>query len=219
MIRSKSLRVLQIAFDERLLRLEAIAAGGDWQHLPLDRRMAYVTIECLSAWSIFAREYYLSCAWLRARRISGPPVEPASRLFSDERDAILHSIRILKPPTVYNRAQNSANISARDEPTWHEPSTIMKIYSNLRMSNMNEVSASFSYPTTFFNDCPTIRNFFAHRNMGTAQKVYSLARRPPYSVFIGSAGDLVGTLLPGRTQTLAREWIDDLRLISHDLCL
>ena len=218
MIRSKSLHALHDGLDRRLLRLQKVASGTDWAGVPLDRRIAYATIESLSVWSSFAREYYLSCAWLTARCIGGARVFPGIMPFNSERDAILFAISVLKPPQVYQRASSAGQISPRDEPVWHDNATLVRLWESLSFSNITSVASSFSYPTTFFRHCPPVRNFFAHRNFETAQKVRRLASGSPYLAGTRGAAEFVGTLLPGRQQTLIEEWIDDLRLIGHGLC-
>lgn len=218
MIRSRSLFCLQRNFDERLMRLDRIVSETNIQDPSFDRRIAYAIIECINAWSVFAREYYLSCSLISAKTINGIPVTSTIQRFSSERDAILYSIQHLKP-TLYARASASSSISPRDEPTWHETRTLIVISNQLGWNNLATISSSFSYPTTFFEHCPTVRNFFAHRNKETAAKVVRLASRPPYSATVKSAAEFVGVRLPGRGQTLIEEWIEDLRLVSHGICL
>lgn len=218
MIRSPSLTKLQKSFDKRIQRLEKLTIPPPGGLYPTDRHVSYVIIEALSAWSAFMREYYLSCAWLKAKTLRGNFARPTGITFTSERDAILFAISKLKPPTVLARATAAANISSRDEPTWHDTATIIKLDGALAFTHSGQISYAISYPTSFFRDAPPIRNFFAHRNLSTAKKVDNLARAAPYSHNMVAPHEFVGTCLPYRTQALVAEWMEDLRLISYEIC-
>lgn len=212
MRKSRSLQRLQSAFNYRVVRLERVA-----REVSDDKASAYVAIEALNAWASFARQFYLSCTWLQAITIKGLRATPGGGAFADERQALLFAIQRLKP-NVSARAAAGAKIDARYEPNWHSKDTIIQLSSTLALSNDSSVVAAFSYPTRFFDDAPVVRNFFAHRNMGTADKVRRLARQPPYLLTAETAHDFVRSLLPGRPQTVVAEWLEDLRLVSDEIC-
>lgn len=216
---SPSLKKLQLAFDRRMVRLERIIITNNPGSETFGRNLAYVTIESLNAWSVFCRNLYLSCAWLQAKTINGSLAKPSVISFTAERDAILHAISVLKPGPIYARALASSAISSRDEPTWHEISTLIRLTSNLSLTNSAQINAGLSYPTDFFKQGPIIRNFFAHRNSETAHKVRRMSSSPPYSFAISHPHNFLTQLMPGRPQDIVSEWLEDLRLISHEMCL
>lgn len=216
MRRRQNLRILQQSFDERIVRLIKLlsAIAGTPQ---ADRTIAYAAIEALNAWAIFSREYYLACAMFNARTINGGRSGPLTR-FPDERAALESAIILLKPHLTA-KVTSGAVIEPRDEPTWHETATIVRLGAAMAFQNLAQITSAFSYSTTFFRDCPPIRNFFAHRNKHTADKVANLVRSAPYYSTYTVAFEFLGSLLPGRPQTVLSDWLDDLRLVSHELCL
>jgi hypothetical protein len=83
---------------------------------------------------------------------------------------------------------------------------------------VQHIQSALAYPTTFFADMPTIRNFFAHRNKESAYKVLRLASSKYALGHIKEPHDFLRALLPQRPTTLMLDWIDDLKLIAHAMC-
>jgi hypothetical protein len=214
---SRSLAKLQGSLERRIERLEwaiSLSGGGN---AATDKIVSYVTIEALTAWANFAREFYLSCSWLNAKTSGGVIVQPAVQTFTSERDALLYAISLLKPQ-FYPSAAASLNINSRHEPTWHEASTLTRLSYGLGFNNNSQIIDAFSIQTRFFSDLPTIRNFFAHRNQRTAEKVLSLASRHPYGLTISSPYQFRMSLVPGKPDTILNDWLVDIRLVSQYLC-
>jgi hypothetical protein len=89
---------------------------------------------------------------------------------------------------------------------------------NLALSNGNSVVTALSYPTSFFDDLSTVRNFYAHRSKGTAVKVRSIARKHIATRSIDHPSDLVNLVILGKTQTLVEEWLGDMRQVGFAIC-
>jgi hypothetical protein len=170
--RRTCLNRLNRSFTRRIRQLESIAAqvaGKSGQDI--DRAVAFVTIESLSAWAGFTREFYLSCVLLQPKTISGAHVFHNVSSIVDERSALIHSITVLK-----GLPSRAIRIAPRDEPVWHEKRTLPNLSKSLSFSNDQSVVAGFSYQMMFFDELPTARNFYAHRSQGTAEKVLYLAK-------------------------------------------
>jgi hypothetical protein len=212
MRRRTCLNRLNESFARRTIRLEAIAAqiAGKAGH-DIDRAIAFVTIESLSAWSGFSREFYLSCAFLYPKTIGGRHVAHKQANIVGERDALVHSIQRLKGITARGR------IAPRDEPVWHEKRALPTLSSSLQLSNHNSVLRGFSYPTTFFDDLPPVRNFYAHRSRETAGRVLNVARRYGNPA-VRHPNELINYVQQGRVQTLLQEWLSDMRQIGQAIC-
>jgi hypothetical protein len=196
------------------LQLEAIASkiAGRSGH-DIDRTLAFVTIEALTAWSGFAREFYLSCAFLRPKTMGGQHVSHHNTAIVNERLALLHSIAVLK-----GRTLTAARIAPRDEPVWHEKRALASLSKSLVFSNEQSVITGLSYQTTFFDELPTVRNFYAHRSYGTAEKVFRIATKRYAAVTVRHPNDLVNSVFAGRVQTLIQEWLGDMRQIGFAVC-
>jgi hypothetical protein len=111
-------------------------------------------------------------------------------------DALVFAIRRL-------RWHNYSGVSPsrRDEPTWHDPRTLLTLASDIGVSNLNEVQAAFSLGATYLSNLPTVRNFYAHRNDETFRKVREKA------ILLGLGrnirpSEFVCTVLPSRPQNL-----------------
>lgn len=209
---------LSRSFGGRIHRLEYIAASTAGNSGPnVDRAVAFITIEAQTTWANFSREFYLSCALLSPKTIAGRRVFHTTSNILDERHALLRSIQVLKPNR-YAGAARSVNISPRDEPTWHEKVCLLRMAQDLHLSNQAMIIAGLSYPTTFFNDLPVIRNFYAHRSHKSVEKVRELARRNYGIRSLVHPTELVNQTLSGGTQTLLSEWLGDMRTISDTLC-
>jgi hypothetical protein len=205
---------LNRSFAHRVRQLEVVANGtaGKSGH-DIDRALTFVTIEALSAWSGFAREFYLSCAYLRPKTISGCHVSHKNTAIVDERLSLIHSIQVLKGKVV-----TSQKITPRDEPAWHEKRTLPNLAANLAFSNNNSIILGLSYHTTFFDDLPTIRNFYAHRSQSIAQKIFNMAVKRYALGTTRHPSDLINTRFSGRVQTLIQEWLGDMRQIGLTIC-
>jgi hypothetical protein len=176
-----------------------------------DRLVSYVTIEALNAWGSFVRAYYLSCCVYRARRVSGKTVTFGVPRIANTTDALFWACKVVKgakyPP-----------VDRRQEPAWHDPNTLLRTFAVLGASNLGEVQAAFSYSTDAFEYLPTLRNFFAHRNENTMDKVRNVARHlgvNPHQ----RASEIVCNTVAGRPQSVLVDWLDDLSIVAMLLCV
>jgi hypothetical protein len=211
---------LNRSFTHRILRLEAVAnqVAGKVGH-DIDRALAFLTIEALTSWSNFTREFYLSCPFAYPKTIGGQHVSHNDSTIVDERHALLRSILVLKGNGhSYSRAQTAGYISFSDEPVWREKRCLSKLASDLLLTNTSAVTTGLSYQTTFFDDLPIIRNFYAHRSHGTATKVFSMAKTKYGAVAIHHPSELVNVVLAGSTQTMIQEWLGDMKQIGYSIC-
>jgi hypothetical protein len=176
-----------------------------------DRIVSYVAIEALNLWTEFMRCYYLSCV-LSGKRANGVRVKIATAGVRTVEDAINFAISCLRPYLKKVRPWRR-----RDEPSWHDPNTLLRLSDALGYSNLTEVRAAFAYPTRAFQDLPTVRNFFAHRNEETARKAVNIARSYGLSTLLRPS-DILISIAPGRPQSVLSDWLDDIRYVIELLC-
>jgi hypothetical protein len=177
-----------------------------------DRNLAWVTIESLNLWSEFCRAYFLSC--LRSAQLeSGVQVvckRNTGYSFEQAIGSILHSLNRRVPP--------AGKLTRRDEPTWHEPQSLITGCTNMDTSNLSQVQAALSIGSPVFTHLPTCRNFFAHRNDDTAMKVLTLGQSS-YSMFsTHHPSEVLTRPAYGRPQSLILDFIDDLWATMELLC-
>jgi hypothetical protein len=88
----------------------------------------------------------------------------------------------------------------------------------MQCSHYAEVEAALGISTRVFEDLPTFRNFYAHRNEDSARKAVELARR--YYLITGFRHPTQVLAQPAyrRPQALILDWLDDLAVIFDFLC-
>jgi hypothetical protein len=160
------------------------------------RTVAFVTLEALTLWANFVRAFYLSCVH-NARREGGERVKVSVSGLGTDEAAIAFSLKIIK-------------FARRNEPVWHEPTTLSKLFVAVKASNLTQVQGAISAQPYVFTALPTIRNFFAHRSLQSAQKIPGVARGIGLSVGLRPC-EILCSRLPGRPQNVLADWIDDIR--------
>lgn len=178
---------------------------------PADRLVSYAVVEALNTWASFARAYYLSCCVYQARRASGTNVTLTGATITSTIDALFWAASVVK-------GAKKPPIDRRQEPAWHDPNTLLKTFTVLNVSNLNQVQAAFSYSTSAFDYLPTVRNFFAHRNDDTMRKVRDVARHLGINPN-QRACEIVCSAIAGRHQNVLADWLDDLRNVAVLLCV
>ena len=176
-----------------------------------DRTISYVVIEAHNLWAGFSRSFYLSCA-LNARTARGSRVVVVGATFKSNYDALVAAIRILR-----NRNFAGAKISGHDEPAWHVPSNMLRLFQQLKISNAAQVQVALSYPTRYLDLLPKTRNFYAHRNLGTRLELDNVARQLGFGTRVRSSEILVSKL-PMRPQHVLGDWLNDIVEVIDLMC-
>lgn len=178
----------------------------------LDAMVVFVTLELQNTWANFVRAYYLSIA-MHARLERGTRVGTAFG-FPDLNSAIGVAVK-LWDPTATPRSDGSWR--RRDEPSWHDPATLITLCKHIGASNSADVDAAFSVGSRVFSDLPVFRNFCAHRNEGSQKAVQQIA--PNYGIPATKLPIEVLLATPlGRPNPLAIEWSYDIEVVTELLC-
>lgn len=182
----------------------------------INQEISYVTIELHTAYSNFARSYFLSCVIKPVAR-SGIRItcDPAITSFIDAIDASMKACK----NSIWLRANGNKNWSQRDEPAWHQTNTLMNSCQEISCSNQANIINALSVPTHAFQDLTKFRNFFAHRNKSTMSIALNLASQ--YSIPVSHnfhPSKILCMSAYGRTQSLILDWIDDISLVIDLLC-
>lgn len=174
-----------------------------------------MVINGINAWSNFARAYVLSSA-LGTKSIAGISVRcglPRGKCCNDVIWEILHAINSKKALRLKGRL-----VPRRDEPTWHDPNTLIVATKALQLSCAGTVQAAMSPFPQYLPDWSCIRNFFAHRNQDTfASALGILSQR--YGIV--STKDLGKAVLAPRlngARPLLWEWADNVEDLCEYLC-
>ncbi len=179
--------------------------------------LTYVTIETLNTWSNFSRSFYLSCT-LHPKTVNGNRVTTLLRT-ANFNDAIGQVIPLYK-----NRARPNLQglWHRRDEPTWHDRSTIIGVCTNIGCSNITDISNGLSGGQTFLTHLPVFRNFYGHRNQQTENAAMQLAPRYGIPATLRPSDILrqfpiSGTSTPS-TSILLLQWLDEIEITIEYLC-
>ena len=202
MRQASSLRLLRQAALHRAMRLRTLAfplAPPVNNHM--DRDIAYLTIETSNLWASFSRSFFLSCMF-SGKHDAGGRVR-CGPTFGSVKDVISFAVTTIKPRGT--------------EPNWSDPGILLLLLKVVGASNFAIVKSAFSYSTTVFRDLPSMRNFFAHRDEGTAKKTVRVARSVGVSVHLRPS-EILCSRSPSRPQNVITDWIDDLRNIITLAC-
>lgn len=176
-----------------------------------DRIVSFVTIEALNLWMGFCRSYFLSTA-LRARDGSGQRITVGVAPPTSQQNALTVAIHKEYP----KRRSQMGPWSHRDEPPWQDVRVFGRVLGELKPSNLGVAHAALGHSTRAPQHLPVLRNFYAHRSEGSANRARTICRSYALSPSLRPS-ELLCTRLPGRPQTLLADWIDDLRVIIQGM--
>lgn len=217
MHRQRKLSALLADLQLRTSRLDALDSQIFMQPTPYARRTAsYMTLELLTAWSSFSREFYLSSAYCATKTVGGTRVHHATPGVVDKRSALILAIRTLRNPN-YSIPPHKP-ISPRDEPDWKAKGTLLSLSAAIGFSNAPAILSGLSYPATFFDELAVFRNFFAHRDEGTAGRVARLAKARYQVHSFGHPAELLLRPLPNRPGRLFLTWSSEVKTVAALMC-
>lgn len=177
-----------------------------------EARVSYVTIEMLNTWANFSRAFFISCV-TAATTASGMKVRPKITCLSME-EAIDRAVRFASP-TAKPRADGSWH--RRSEPTWHDPSVLIRLCGNEHLSNLADIEAALSANDRMFRELPPFRNYFAHRNDSTEHTARKLAQNNGIQSSLRPS-EILLTRATRRHQALVFDWLDHIEFTAEFLC-
>jgi hypothetical protein len=209
---SRNFAYLRGSALRRLRRLRAGAVTGVAAENPRrDRELAHVVLEAQNLWANFSRAYLLSCIY-KPRRCTGSRVTYSNAAIQTPGDVLYAANKLARGPNA------PAPLTRRDEPPWHDISLLHRTCQHLQCSHLGQVQAALSLQTRVFHDLPTFRNFYAHRNLESAQNAVQLARRNYLIIGPTHPSDVLAEPARNRPQALILDWLDDMRAIVELVC-
>jgi hypothetical protein len=215
----RDLAVLAAKLTKRVARLRAATRS---QRRPYDSNkgvyLGYIVIEAANAWSLFTRSALVSSA-LGAKTASGNRVTSGLGAWQSEVSIIVDATLAARP-WLQNQPRPTS-IPRRDEPTWHDATQLQTIWTTLQLSNAPLIGQALSLNARFYIDLPPTRNYFAHKNMHTANAVADIARRygispiVPFTARKRTVVDMITSTPSGRPQSLLEDWLDELETTAN----
>jgi hypothetical protein len=196
--------------DHLQRRVSRLPAATDNSFEP---EIEFVVIQLANLWSNFVRCYYLSSVfgarWGRRRHVH------TSVSYRTINDAIGGAITTFRPRAL---PQASGQWRRRDEPAWHDNSTLLTLAQVGSWSTLPTIEAAFSIQgVRSILDLPVVRNFFAHRNFRSWVAARSLAIQygipQPHRI----SALVISVPLTGN-DLLINQWLEELQLIIRWLC-
>ena len=219
----RSLTALERRLEARISRLRFLARGcgvpyGSNYVTETGRMYSYIAIESMNCWTLFARNFIISSALGAATRNNGRVTSSVNRQ-STVQDVVIDAAIVIRP--WLGRAGRPTQINPREEPTWHDPAVLVRLCTSLHLSNLNTVSQALALNATFTRDLPTVRNYFAHKNADTAEKVRRIGRQYGISPYAGNSLRkktpiaVISSPGIGRPQSILRDWLDEIETIAN----
>lgn len=164
--------------------------------------VAHISIEVTNCWATYLRSYFLvSCTggyFRDGSRVVGT-TEPNSY------EALVWSVtHFSRTPTV-----RATTVNHRVEPNWNDPATVASLLNSKQLSNEAGFRHAMSVSSGRHEEALTFRNFMAHRNAYTADKVRRLgARRGVHQ--LADPAELGFRVARSPKKLLFHDWIDAL---------
>lgn len=182
----------------------------------METEASFIVINLLTYWSNFCKYYYISCA-LGAKSGKNGYFHSAFAI-QDENTAIgLSIVASHTPSRLRNLNPNTQGVwPKKDEPKWYVSSDYMKLFQNSDITNYNIVDSAFSFGFKVFNDLPTFRNYYAHRNRQTSRSASMIASKYQIST-TRKPTDILLTPI-SNNQCLLSTWIREIVFVIKFLC-
>jgi len=172
--------------------LRAVAAGNQRQS-QLACEMAVIRLH--DAWARFCRELIVLSAFGRTVTLSGVPIPPCHR-------SIKRCHLVI--PTLLVRG------GYRFEPRWADSTACIRAAQRLAIANFSTVSAALGATNSPAEEIRHARNFYAHRQKGTAQKsgATNLFVSPVRLEVFDLAAYTIGNV------SVVESWVDNLNIVA-----
>jgi hypothetical protein len=194
------------------LRYDVVLARGCKVNRERESRITFAVVNLLNSWANFVRAYYLSCAF-GTKTKSAINVLPTNHFF-DLNAAIGFAIATFTP---YSSPNTAGVWHRRNEPPWHDLNTLLRLATSLNFQNLAKIQSAMSLNVRVFSHLPVVRNFYAHRNQGTADAAQRISTQ--YGIPSNYlATRFLFTNPIRRPQPLIFEWIDELQISADYLC-
>lgn len=172
-------------------------------------------INTLNTWALFNRAYYVCCL-MGTKSGSGTFITSSHSLSGlSVNDAIGHAIIAINPKTT---PMASGLWDTRDEPTWHDVNTLLKLAATYSFSNLSDIQSAFTFGFTAHRDLAVFRNYYGHRNLGTKTKAQNMAATYGIKTNQHPTEILLDSPLATPGVALLDQWIGELEQTITLLC-
>lgn len=141
---------------------------------PSEEKFTFSVVNLLNSWANFQRTYFICCLLGVKSASSKSIISNQSGSVTTSNDAIGKAILHFTPA----RVPRSTGIwDTRDEPTWHDSNTLIRLSTAFAFSNDEDIQTAFTFGFTAHKNLVTFRNYYAHKNQGTKKKAQAIANQ------------------------------------------
>jgi hypothetical protein len=142
--------------------------------LPLSKeeRITFAAVNLLNSWANFQRTYFICCLLGAKSAALKKIVSNQTGIITTPNDAVGKAILHFTPTRTPRR---NGIWDTRDEPTWHDANTLLKLSSAFAFSNDSDIQTAFTFGFTAHKNLIVFRNYYAHKNRGTRGKAQAIA--------------------------------------------
>lgn len=181
----------------------------------MEERMTFAAINLLNSWANFQRTYFICCL-LGAKSVAhGHITSNQTGIITTPNDAVGKAILHFTPA----RAPRSDGVwDTRDEPTWHDSNTLLKLSIAYAFSNSADIQTAFTFGFTAHKNLVVFRNYYAHKNRGTRGKAQAQAIQYLIPQRLHPTAILLSTPSTSPSTNLIELWIEELCQTVELLC-
>jgi len=172
-----------------------ISSSIDEKELRLSREMCVVRLH--DAWARFCRELVVISAYAKPFTAQGQQVQRAPGI--KRRNEVISKLL-----STYRKK--------RFEPKWYDTLECLDAAKRLKISNFLVIMSGLSLSPSPVQDLTYIRNFFAHRNYGTAQNIADVVNNLNLSTGLRPDLIIAETVPPG--VSVFRKWVNQLHVMA-----
>lgn len=181
----------------------------------MEERMTFAAINLLNSWANFQRAYFICCLLGTKSATRSRIISNQTGIITTSNDAVGKAITHFTP----TRTPRSNGVwDTRDEPTWHDSNTLLKLSIAYAFSNSSDIQTAFTFGFTAHKNLVVFRNYYAHKNRGTRSKAQILANQYLIPQRLHPTAILLGTPSTSPSMNLIELWTEELCQTVELLC-
>ena len=181
----------------------------------MEERMTFTALNLLNSWSNFQRTCFI--CWLLGTKSATQNriISNQTGIITSPNDAVGKAITHFTPTRT---PRSTGAWDTRDEPTWHDSNTLLKLSTAYAFSNSSDIQAAFTFGFTAHKNLVVFRNYYAHKNRGTRGKAQMLANQYLIPQRLHPTAILLGTPSTSPSMNLIELWAAELCQTVELLC-
>ncbi|HEY5582300.1 MAG TPA: hypothetical protein VIK56_14280 [Rhodoferax sp.] len=185
--------------------------------VPFEReeRMTFAIVNLLNTWANFQRTYFICCLLGARSSVNSQIQSSVTGSISTIQEAIGKAVLHFKPS---RSPRSNGEWDSRDEPTWHDANTLLKLSTAFSFTNDLDIQTAFSFGFTAHRNLVVFRNYYAHKNRGTKSKAQAIAVQYLIPQKLHPTAILLSAPSIAASTSLIQMWAEELSQTVELLC-